>query len=276
MSGQSPDLHHSVAVVTGASQGVGRGIAVSLGEAGATVYLTGRNQPALESAARQVDAGGVRGIGVVCDHTDDAQVEAFFRRVRKEQPGIGVLVNNAWGGYEAHPHGLGMPPFWELGSEDWDAMFTRGLRPAFVASRCAVPLMLPHKRGLIVNTLAWAQGKYLRHLYYDVVKNAVARLAYGMSLELKPHGIAAVALAPGFVRTERVMAAHAAHPFDLTGTESPAYVGRAVAYLSADKDVAQLTGQVLTAGQLARKYGFTDVDGSQPPTFEMPAALALD
>lgn len=228
MPNQAPDLTNCVAVISGASQGVGRGIALSLGAAGATVYLTGRNQGALTSTASQVTGRGGRGIGVVCDHADDSQVEALFRRIREEQPGINLLVNNVWGGYEAHPNGLGMSPFWQLGLEDWDAMFNRGLRAYFVMSRLAVPLMLSRGRGLIVNTIAWAQGKYLCHLYYDVVKQATARMAYAMALELKPHKVAAVAVAPGFVRTERVMAAHAAHPFDLSATESPEYIGRAV------------------------------------------------
>ena len=265
-----------VALVTGASQGIGRGIACVLGDAGATVYFTGRNRAALDSVAAEINKRGGQGIGIACDHVDDAQVEALFGRIRDEQDRIDLLVNNVWGGYEAHPQGLGMSPFWKLGTEDWDAMFVRGLRAHFVASRLAVPFMLPSKRGLIVSTIAWAQGKYLRHIYYDGVKNAVARMAYGMALELKSHGIASLALAPGFVRTERIMAAHAAHPFDLSATESPEYIGRAVVHLLADPDVLRHTGQVLTAGQLAREYQFTDIDGSQPATFEMPSAMALD
>jgi NAD(P)-dependent dehydrogenase (short-subunit alcohol dehydrogenase family) len=276
MHKQVPNLTNSVAVISGASQGVGRGIALSLGDAGATVYLTGRNQSALACTAAQVSERGGRAIGIVCDHATDSQVEALFHRIRQEQPGIDLLVNNIWGGYEAHPQGLGISAFWQLGLEDWDAMFNRGLRAHFVMSRFAAPLMLPRERGLIVNTIAWAQGKYLRHLYYDVVKQAVARMAYGMALELKPHKVAAVAVAPGFVRTERVMAAHAAHPFDLSATESPEYIGRAVTYLAADPEVMKRTGQVLTAGQLAREYGFTDTDGRQPPPFDMPASMALD
>src|SRR5258708_5048745 len=228
---QIPNLAGRVALVTGASQGIGRGIACVLGDAGATVYFTGRNRAALESVAVEIEKRGGRGIGIACDHADDAQVDALFGRMRDEQDGIDLLVNNIWGGYEAHPHGLGMAPFWKLGMEDWEAMFVRGLRAHFVASRLAVPLMLSRKGGLIVSTIAWAQGKYLRHLYYDVAKNAVARMAYGMALELKPHGIASLALAPGFVRTEVVMAAHAAHPFDLSATESPEYISRAIAYM---------------------------------------------
>ncbi len=136
--------------------------------------------------------------------------------------------------------------------------------------------MLPHQRGLIVNTIAWAQGKYLLHLCYDLAKQAIARMSYAMALELKPHGIAALALAPGFVRSERVMAAHAAQPFPLDGTESPEYLGRAVAALAADPAILDRTGKVLNAGELAVEYGFTDIDGRIIPPFEMPANLATD
>ncbi len=271
-----PDLSGKVAVVTGGSQGIGRGTVLALAECGATVYFTGRNAAALESAAAEVTRRGGRPAAVVCDHSDDAQVEALFARVQEEASGLDLLVNNVWGGYEAHPEGMRPKRFWELGLEDWDAMFVRGLRPHFAASRLAAPVLIARGRGLIVNTIASAQGKYLLQLYYDVAKQAAARLAYGMALELKPHGIAAVALAPGLARTERVMAAHAAYPFDLSGTESPEYIGRAIAHLAADPDILSRTGQVLTAGQLAREYGFTDVDGSQPAPFTMPAKLAMD
>ena len=271
-----PDLQGRIAVVTGASQGIGRGIALALAEAGATVYLTGRNASMLESAAAEVKRRGGQAVAVVCDHADDPQVDALFARVRDEAPGLDLLVNNVWGGYEAHPQGMRPAPFWEAGLADWEAMFVRGVRPHFVASLLAAPLMIARRRGLMVNTIAWAQGKYLLQLYYDVAKQAAARMAYGMALELKPHGVAALALAPGFARTERVMAAHAAHPFDLSGTESPEYIGRAVAHLLGDPELMSRTGKVLTAGQLAREYGFTDVDGRQPEPFAMPAQMALD
>ncbi len=146
-------------------------------------------------------------------------------------------------------------------------MFTAGVRAHLVASRLAVRLMLPRRRRLIVTTTAWLGGKYLGNLVYDVAKTAVNRLAFGLARELAPHGIAAVALAPGFMRTERVLAVHAVRPFDLGPTESPEYVGRAVAALAADPDVLRKSGSVLTAGDLAREYGFTDVDGRQPPPF---------
>jgi len=271
-----PNLAGEVALVTGASQGIGRGIVLALGGAGATVYFTGRNVAALEALSTEVAGRGGRAVAVACDHRDDAQVDALFHRVRQEQHRLDLLVNNVWGGYEAHPQGLGRTPFWETGLEDWEAMFVSGLRAQFASSRLAAPLMIERRHGLIVNTIAWDRGKYLLHLYYDGVKHAAARMTYGMALELAPHQVAAVALAPGFVRTERVMAAHAAHPFDLSGTESPEYVGRAVVHMLADPRLMERTGRVCTAGQLAREYTFTDIDGRQPPPFEMPAAMAMD
>lgn len=261
-----------VALITGASQGIGRGIALSLAERGAVVYVTGRNAERLARTVRDCEARGGEAHAICCDHNADAEVEALFARL----PALDLLVNNVWGGYEAYPFGLPQRPFWELSLSDWDSLFTSGLRPHFAATRLAVPGMIERGSALVVNTLAWLGGKYARPLPYDLVKQALARMTYTMALELKPHGVAAVALAPGFVRTERILAAHAAHPFDLSGTESPEYIGRAVAHLAADAAVLERTGQVLTAGQLAREYGFRDIDSTQPPAFEMPAGYRLD
>ncbi|HEX8693243.1 MAG TPA: SDR family NAD(P)-dependent oxidoreductase [Longimicrobium sp.] len=276
-------LRGKVAVVTGASRGIGRAIAAVLGERGATVYVTGRSTRGgptteglpgtIEDAAEEVTARGGEGVPVRVDHTVDAEVEALFARVARERGRLDVLVNNVWGGYEEAPTGMRPVPFWELPLEKhWRLMFVAGLRAHFIASAHAVPLMLPQRAGLIVNTVAWSYGDYILALTYDVVKAAVVRMAFGMGRELQPHGIAAVALAPGFTRTERVMAAHAMHPFDLGGTESPEYVGRAVAALAEDANVLAKTGQSLTAGDLAREYGFTDADGTQPPAWRMPVA----
>jgi NAD(P)-dependent dehydrogenase (short-subunit alcohol dehydrogenase family) len=273
-------LTGQVAVVTGASRGAGRAIAAVLGEAGATVYVTGRSARGgpttdglpgtIEDAAEAVSTRGGAGIAVRCDHTDEAQVEALFARILREQGQLDLLVNNAWGGYEQHdPYGF-TKPFWEQPLRHWRGMFEAGLWTHLLASRFAVPLMLPGRRGLIVCTTAWDRDKYLGNLYYDVAKAAVNRLAWDMARELRPHGVAAVALAPGFMRTERVLAAHAAHPFDLSPTESPEYLGRAVAALAADAEVMRWTGRVLTVGELARAYGFTDVDGRQPAPFQLP------
>lgn len=275
-------LEGTVAVVTGASRGAGRAIAHVLGERGATVYVTGRSvrgaptpdgmPGTIDDTADEVAVRGGRGIAVRCDHTVDAEVEALFERVRAEQDGrLDLLVNNAWGGYEGHVMGLPQDPFWTQGPGFWDSMFTAGVRATLTASRLAAPLMVERGRGLIVHTVAWSDGAYLRHLYYDLSKAAIVRMAFGMAHELRPHGVAAVALAPGFMRTERVLAAHAVYPFDLSRTESPEYLGRAVAALAADAEVMRWTGRVLDVGTLAREYAFTDVDGTQPTPFRMPA-----
>jgi NAD(P)-dependent dehydrogenase (short-subunit alcohol dehydrogenase family) len=275
-----PDLRSGVAVVTGASRGAGRAIAAVLGETGATVYVTGRSTRGgtttenlagtIEATAEEVTARGGTGIPVRCDHTVDREVEALFRRVREEQGHLDLLVNNAWGGYEQHEGEGFTAPFWEQPLRHWDGMFTAGVRAHLVAGRFAAPLMLLQRRGLIISTVAWAFGEYLGNLYYDAAKAAIVRMAFGMAHELRPHGVAAAAVAPGFMRTERVMAAHAAQPFDLSVTESPEYLGRAVASLAADPDVMAKSGQMLTAGDLAREYGFSDVDGRQPEPFRLP------
>jgi NAD(P)-dependent dehydrogenase (short-subunit alcohol dehydrogenase family) len=277
----SSTLKDNVAVVTGASRGVGKGIAAVLGEAGATVYVTGRSTRAngstenlagtVEETAEEVTKRGGEGIPVLLDHKDDAQVEAFFERVWSEQGRLDLLVNNAWGGYERYDSGGFQSLFWEQPfAQRWNGMFVSGVRAHLLASRCAAPIMISQQRGLIISTVAWDEGKYLGNLYYDAAKSAIVRMTWGMSRELFPFGVAAVAVAPGFVRTERVMAAHAEQPFDLRQTESPEYIGRAICALAADPDYVKQTGKILYAGDLAKHYGFTDVDDRWVPRFRLP------
>ena len=268
-----------VCVVTGATRGAGLAIATELGANGATVYVTGRSTQAggstegmagtIEDAAAAVSAAGGFGVGVRVDHTVDSEVEALFARVRSDHGRLDLLVNNAWGGYEHHDLATFTAPFWDQPLSRWDSMFTAGVRAAIVSSRFAAPLMVERAGGLIVNTIAWAFGEYLGNLFYDTAKGAIVRMSFGMATELRPHGITAVALAPGFMRTERVMVAHAAQPFPLDGTESPAYLGRAVVALAMDADVLRRSGDVLTVGDLAREYGFRDLDGRQPEAFHL-------
>lgn len=268
-----------VTVVTGATRGAGRSIAAVLGEAGAIVYVTGRSTRAggategvsgtIEDAAEEVTARGGMGVAVRVDHTVDAEVEALFTRVRNEHGRLDLLVNNAWGGYEHHDLATFTAPFWEQPVSRWESMFTAGARATVVSSRFAAPLLIASGGGLIVSTVAWAFGEYLGNLYYDAAKAAIVRMAFGMATELRPHGVAAVALAPGFMRTERVMMAHEQQPFPLEGTESPEYLGRAVAALATDPAIMAKSGSVVTVGDLAREYGFTDVDGSQPEAFRL-------
>lgn len=270
---------NKIALVTGASRGAGKGIARVLGEHGWTVYVTGRSRPdarteglpgSVEETAAAVDAAGGRGHARYCDHTDDAQVEALFA----ELPGLDLLVNNVWGGYEHHPGPKAfVAPFWEQPLANWERMFTAGVRAHLTASRLAAPGMISRGKGLIICTTAWAHEKFLGNLLYDVAKAAIHRLAFAMAHELRPHGVAALALAPGFMRTERVQEAFRQdspevdyHPF----TETVDYLGRAVAALAADPRVLEKSGQVVAVGNLAAEYGFTDVDGRLIPAFRMP------
>ena len=274
------DLAGKVALVTGASRGVGRGIALGLGEAGATVYLTGRTVEEGRAAvalpgtiyetAAEVDRLGGRGIAVRCDHRDDAQVADLVKRIRTEQGRLDILVNNVWGGYEHFYDGT---EFWTVPLARWDAMFTAGVRAHYVASVLVAPLMIEQGRGLIVTISSFAGQKVDAGVAYSVAKAADDRMAACMAHELRPHNVAAVALYPGLVRTEGVL--KAGEYFDLSNSESPQFIGRAVAALAADSDVLRRTGQVLVAAALARDYGFTDVDGKRPTSLratELPSA----
>ena len=254
-----------VAIVTGASRGVGRGVAEALGEIGATVFLTGRDEAALAIAARAVSELGGRGIPVACDHRDDAQTEALFARALAESGGVDVLVNSAWGGYEkmAEDGEFTWPrPFWEQPLWRWDAMFASGVRAAYACSRLAAPRMIARGHGLIVNVSFWAAQKHVGNAAYGVAKAATDRLTADCARELSGRGVAVVSLYPGLVRTERVM--EAAAFLDLGNSESPRFTGRAVAALARDPDAARHSGRALVAAQLALDYGFTDVDGKRP------------
>lgn len=291
-------LQGRVAVVTGASRGAGRGIAVELGAAGATVVVTGRStraRPAdsyarllalsglaappgcIDDTADEVSRAGGRGIALRCDHTREEEVAALFERVQRELGRIDLLVNNAWGGHESFD-GVFEAPFWEHPLEHWDAMIDRGVRNHLLAARAAAPLMLRRRQGLIVATTFWDRDRYLRgNLYYDLAKAAINRLAFGIAEELRPHGIASLAVSPGWMRTEFVLAghhtdeAHWGERPELARTESPRYLGRAVAALAADPDVMRKSGAVHRVADLAREYGFTDVDGRQVEAFEIAA-----
>lgn len=273
------NLKDKVAVVTGASRGCGRGIALALGAAGATVYVTGRsvreqtsNRPTetIDETAEMVAKRGGTGIALPCDHAVDAEVAELFDRVKQEQGRLDILVNNAWGGNEL---AIESKPFWEISLEHWRNMFVVGVRSHLTASYFAVPLMLPYRRGLIVNTSFWDRDKYIGHMFYDLAKNAMNRMAFGMAKDLSKYNIAAVALSPGFMRTERVLAHLNASDLnwqeidELTRSESTEYIGRAVVALAADPNILQKSGSILTVGKLAREYGFTDIDGRQPPAF---------
>jgi NAD(P)-dependent dehydrogenase (short-subunit alcohol dehydrogenase family) len=273
-----PDLGGRVAVVTGVSRGVGKGVAEVLGECGATVYVTGRSTLAasggggpsgtVDETAELVTSSGGQGIAAACDHGDERQVAALFARVKDEQRGrLDLLVNNAWGGYEEYDPSGFTQPFWEQSTEYWGRMIDRGARFQYLAARHAAPLMIARTGGLIIGTAAGDRGRYLGNLVYDVAKSAVARMAFGMATELRPHGVAALTLLPGFTRTEAVLALYTG---DLAPTHSTQYVGRAVAVLAADSDVMRHSGESLRVADVAVAYGFVDVDGRFVPPFELP------
>lgn len=284
-------LKGKVAVVTGASRGGGRGIALVLGEEGARVYVTGRSArgastrsdlPAtnIEDTAGEVTARGGLGIPVVCDHTVEAEVEALFERVEGERGRLDLLVNNVWGGYEKDPAGDFTAPFWQQPLWRWDAMFVAGVRAHYMASRLAARLMIRQGQGLIISTTFWDRDKYFRPLSYYLSKTAINRMIYGMALELREHNVAALALSPGWMRTEAVMAdlPPNGRPSreEMDRTESVEYIGRAVAALAADPRVMAKSGRVTTVADLAREYGFTDIDGRQVPPFRLSDEDLLD
>lgn len=297
----SPDaarpLAGRVAVVTGASRGAGRGIALELGAAGATVYVSARStraEPAnaayrqilslsglaavpgdIDSTAEEVTRLGGRGIAARCDCTNEGDVQSLFERVRAEQGRIDLLVNNAWGGHETFD-GVFEAPFWQHPLAHWDSMMDRGARCHLLAARSAAPWMAEQRHGLIVATTFWDRDRYLRgNLYYDLAKATITRLAFGIAEEMRPHGVASLAVSPGWMRTELVLAGHKtdeAHWHEqpaLARTESPRYLGRAVAALAADRDVLRRSGAAWRVADLARDYGFTDIDGRQVPAFEL-------
>jgi NAD(P)-dependent dehydrogenase (short-subunit alcohol dehydrogenase family) len=268
MAWTAPDLSGTVAVVTGATRGVGRGVALVLGECGATVHVTGRST--VDEAAGEVSARGGRGIGQRLDHTDDDAVAALFAGLER----LDVLVANAWGGYENYDRESFTAPFWEQPVERLDVMFRSGLRAQFTALRAAAPRMA--EGGLIVCTGFTSATHYLGALPYDVIKAGVGRLVVAAAHELRPRGIAVVGVWPGFTRTESVVDAFAAGGAEPPPeTHSVEFVGRAVAALAADGERLSLTGRGIQAAELAARYGFADTDGRTIAPFELPEELRL-
>ncbi|MFI5780683.1 SDR family NAD(P)-dependent oxidoreductase [Nocardia sp. NPDC051570] len=284
-SWQPPDLSGRVALVTGASRGVGLGVALALGECGATVYVTGRSTRAggstegipgtVEETAELLSARGGKGIAVRCDHTDDADNAALFE-ILSATGRLDLLVNNAWAGYERFSEEAPFhAPFWKQPLWRYD-LFAGSLRGQYAVSRLAAPLLMAAPAGLIVN-VSFTDGEvYLGQMPYDICKYASDRMVVGMAYDLRKTDVVAVALHPGFVRTERVAGA-----WELVGegpaqiAHSPEYVGRAVAALSADPELAAYSGARLAVGELADKYGFDDVDGRRPPPFRLEGTITL-
>ncbi len=251
-------LLNKVAIVTGASRGIGKGIARRLAVDGANVYATGRSEEDLGRIDPLVTA-------IRCDHRMDDQVDGVFRRILDETGGIDILVNNVWGGYERMvDNGVFTwgKPLWEQPLWRWDAMFSAGVRAHYHAAQLVAPGMIARRRGVIVNVSHWAAQKRIGNVAYGVSKAATDKMTADMAIELQPHNVTVVSMYPGMVRTEKVM--EAAAWLDLSNSESPEFIGRAVAALAADPDVLRHTGKVLVAAAVAKDYGFTDIDGTSP------------
>ena len=278
-----PDLplRDRVAVVAGATRGAGRGIARMLGAAGATVYCTGRSvkgRPAtpgrpetLEETAERVTAEGGRGIAVRADHTIESEVERLFARVRGEAGRLDILVNGIWGGDALTEWGR---PFWELSIARGLELLERAVHSHVITSRHGAPLMVERGGGLMVEVTDGDTFGYRGNLFYDLAKNAVTRLAYAMAGDLHAHDVTALAVTPGFLRSEAVL-----DHFGVTESnwrdaierdeyfaesETPCFVGRAIAALAADPHVARRSGGLYSSWRLAKEYGFTDIDGRRP------------
>lgn len=267
-------LEGRVAVVTGGSRGVGKGIALSLGEAGAKVYVTGRslkpgtsNWPGtVAQTVSQIQELGGTAVAVQCDHGNDHEVRDFFARIERDEGRLDILVNNVFGAPDRMPTNL---PFWELPDDLWDQLLTVGLRSHYIASRCAAPLMVRQRGGLIVNTSSGGAVRYVFNVPFGVQKAGVDKLARDMAHDLKPFGVTAVSIWPGFIKSEKLLAqpdrlppAQAKHI--LENGESAQFAGRGVVALATDPGMMNKSGQVLLVADLAREYGFTDIDGRTP------------
>jgi len=265
-----------IVVVTGASRGLGRGIALALGATGDTVYITGRSDGrstsqawpgTVQATAEEVTARGGTGIAVGCDHRDDAQTKALFDRVEAEQGRIDILVNNAFGMREdaAEPG-----PFWERPLDAWEQMIDVGLRSSYVASYYAVPMMIRTGGGLIVNTSSPGGKAYLHTLPYGIGKVGQDKLAFDMAHELKPHPITVLSFWHGLILTQRTRDHYARHPdvFEMLGgpskAETPEFAGRLIDAIWQDPNRQSLSGGSYWTAELAAKYGVEDVDGNRP------------
>src|ERR671917_1951979 len=278
-------LRGKVALVAGATRGAGRGIAVELGAAGAAVYVTGRSTrekrseydrpETIEETAALVDEAGGRGIPVRVDHLVPDEVRALVERIEGEQGRLDVLVNDVWGGERPIEWDA---PVWEHSLDNGLRMLRLAVDTHIITSHFALPLLIRNGGGLVVEmtdgTAEYNEKNYRNSLFYDLAKTSVIRMAWAQARELAPHGCTAVALTPGWLRSEMMLDIYGVGESnwqDATArephfaiSETPRYVGRAVAHLAADPEVARWNGRSLSSGALAKEYGFTDLDGSRP------------
>ena len=282
MQSNNKPLDGKIAVVAGATRGAGRAIAIKLGEAGATVYATGRSvrgnpsplgrPETIEETAEKVTAAGGTGIHVRVDHTDEAQVKRLFERIRDEQNGqLDIVVNDVWGGEKYVEWGKG---FWEASLDNGLFLHRQAVHSHMITSYYAAPIMVERKQGLIVEITDGVGYHYRGNLYYSMAKIGVSHLAQAMASDLKPYGVTALSVTPGFLRSEEMLEHFgvteenwrdaAAKEIHFLQSETPFFVGQAVAALASDPDVMQKSGQLLSSWGLSDEYGFADVDGRQP------------
>ncbi|MEM8863363.1 MAG: SDR family oxidoreductase [Chloroflexota bacterium] len=281
-------LEGKVALVAGATRGAGRGIAIELGAAGATVYVTGRttreqrseyNRPeTIEETAELVTAAGGVGIAVPTDHLIESQVKALVEKIDADHGRLDILVNDIWGAEKIIEWNK---PIWEHSLEKGMHLIDLAIKTHLITSHYALPLLIKNKGGLVIEmtdgTLEYNQDHYRCTAYYDLAKMAIIRLAFALDHELKPHGCTAVALTPGWLRSEMMLDGFGVTEDDwedaVAGSphfaisETPRFVGRAVAALAADPNVDRFAGQSLSSAGLAQTYDFTDIDGSQPDSW---------
>ena len=272
------NLEGKVVLVTGATRGVGKGIAVGLGESGATVYITGRTlEPSanksgsLNETQAEIEQAGGKCIPVRIDHSNDEEVRSLFEQIENEQGRLDLLVNNVFAGVQAIRDAYGKP-FWQAEPDLWDAINNVGLRSHYVASIYAAKIMSKHDRGIICTISSWGGLSYIFGAAYGAGKSACDRLSSDMAVELKPDNIASISIWPGIVGTEQIVDFAAQTDTDsVEGTwadgynwETPLLTGRAIAALASDPNVMKYTGKMQIVAELAQKYNLTDKDGSRP------------
>ena len=253
-----------VALVTGGTRGIGHGIARELAADGTTVYLTGRT--GVQAAAEKVSAAGSTAIGIECDHSSDESVAALFAQIGREAGRLDVLVNcAATVPDDKDVYAANFQPFWQSDPSVWDTWCEVGLRSHYVAAMHAARLMVTRGSGLIVNVSSAAAAYYFGCVAYGVGKAALDRFTSDAAIELRGHGVAVVSIWPGAVRTEKTRALEEAGMANLNDAESPEFAGRAVVALANDPNLLTKSGSAHYVAALACDYGFTEIDGSQPP-----------
>ncbi len=258
------NLKGKVALVTGGTRNVGKGIAIGLGEAGATVYVTGRS--ITDKDVKGITAAGGKGIALACNHEIDEEVKKVFEIIKEKEGKLDILVNNAWGGYNRlrnrtkYKGFKWKEVFWKQPIELWDEMNHVGVRSNFVSSVFATEMMIEQKQGLIVNISFYASLKYYGNVIYGTAKAAVDKMSMDMAVELKPYNITCVSLYPGYIDDNKKKP----NP----KKESSQFVGRAISHLASDVKPISKTGQILVTAELAKEYGFEDIDGTQPVPYD--------